>query len=149
MPRAEWRASVREEFDARTAGACAVLRKGVSLLKATPSLTPGLDALDAVCARVSNRGADAAAYVCCSCLANADVEEDYSDGRDASSGSPPGASPRAPCGCCRRCTLLEQGYFAFLLAGRSSSRTRTRPQPARRSRRSRPASRANVVPTFV
>ena len=36
VPRAEWRASVREEFDARTAGACAVLRKGVSLLKATP-----------------------------------------------------------------------------------------------------------------
>ena len=65
VPRAEWRASVREEFDARTAGACAVLRKGVSLLKATPSLKPGLDALDAVCARVSNRGADAAAYVCC------------------------------------------------------------------------------------
>ena len=39
-------------------GACAVLRKGVSLLKATPSLKPppGPDALDAVCARVSNRG---------------------------------------------------------------------------------------------
>ena len=38
-----------------------MLRKGVSLLKATPSLKPGLDALDAVCARVSNRGGDAAA----------------------------------------------------------------------------------------
>jgi len=115
VPRAEWRASVREEFDARTAGACAVLRKGVSLLKATPSLKPGLDALDAVCARVSNRGADAAAYVCCSCLANADVEEDYSEGRDASSGSPLGASP-----CVVRLLsslhAIRAGYLAFLPA---------------------------------
>jgi hypothetical protein len=115
VPRAEWRASVREEFDARTAGACAVLRKGVSLLKATPSLKPGLDALDAVCARVSNRGGDAAAYVCCAQLANADVEEDYSDGRDAASGAPLGASP-----CVVRLLsslhAIRAGYLAFLPA---------------------------------
>ena len=45
------------------------------------------------CARASPIAAPTPRPTCCSCLANADVEEDYSDARDASSGSPLGASP--------------------------------------------------------
>lgn len=115
VPRAEWRASVREEFDARTAGACAVLRKGVATLRTTDALLPGLDALDAVCERVAFRGVDAAAYACCAHLANADVEEDYSEARDASKGAPLGASP-----CVVRLlsslNAIRAGYLAFLPA---------------------------------